>query len=276
MHAKRVLAYLSLADPDHPAQPRTGLAGHLWSDVPAERSQASLRIALWRIRQAAEGIVRVSRETVRLDERVEVDVRTSTAQAHRLLAGGPDLRPSDADVRGLRGDLLPGWEEDWLLLERERVRQVQIHALEALARRLCGLGRHLEAIEAALAAIAREPLRESAHAVLIDVFLAEGNAGQARQQFDRYVSLLRSETRARPVGRPEQARGRRLGQHKQVAESAHPRAERDPSEIGFSNTSTPRKRTSAPKCAGRSPLHQGEDAGWAARASYDREGGNDQ
>jgi DNA-binding SARP family transcriptional activator len=198
MQAQRVLAYLSLADPDHPGQPRTGLAEHLWGDVPGARANASLRTALWRIRQASDGLVRVSRETVGLDERVEVDVRARAAQAHRLLADGPGLRPSDDDIRGLRGDLLPGWDEDWLLLERERIRQTQIHALEALARRMCGLGRHLEAIDAALAAIALEPLRESAHGVLIDVFLAEGNLAQARQQFDRYASLLRFELALSP------------------------------------------------------------------------------
>jgi DNA-binding SARP family transcriptional activator len=198
VHAQRVLAYLSLADPDHPDRPRAGLAEHLWGDVPGERAHASLRTALWRIRQASEGLVRVSRETVGLDERVEVDVRDGAAQARRLLADGADLRPSDDDIGGLRGDLLPGWEEDWLLLERERIRQTQIHALEALARRRCELGRHLEAIEAALAAIALEPLRESAHEVLIDVFLAEGNPAQARQQFDRYASLLRLELALTP------------------------------------------------------------------------------
>jgi DNA-binding SARP family transcriptional activator len=198
IHAQRVLAYLCLARPAHLDHPRTGLAERLWGTVPVERSQASLRTALWRIRRADPHLVRASRETVRLHEEVEVDVQRCVVQAGRLLDPHGDLRPEDAEIATLCGELLPGWDEDWLLLERERIRQVQIYALEALANRLRRLGRHPEAIEAAFAAIAGEPLRESANAALIDIFLAERNLAQARHQLERYAALLWSELRIRP------------------------------------------------------------------------------
>lgn len=199
IHAQRVLAYLSLTQPPAWAgHPRSELAERLWSDVSADRSNASLRTALWRIRQADRQLVRASRDTVQLGERVEVDVRQCIAQANRLLAYDCDLRPQDCHAGTLRGDLLPSWDEDWLLLERERIRQIQIHALEVLAHRLCGLGRHLEAIDAAYAAISAEPFRESAHAALIDILLAEGNAAQARRHLDLYSSLLWAELGLRP------------------------------------------------------------------------------
>jgi DNA-binding SARP family transcriptional activator len=199
IHAQRVLAYLSLVRPTARGHLRASLADRLWGSVPGERAHASLRTALWRIRQADPQLVRASRETVRLDESVDVDVRRCVAQAGRLLTDDDeDLEPRDTDLSALRGDLLPGWDEDWLLLERERIRQVQIHALEALAHRLRRRGRHLEAIEAAFAAIAEEPLRESAHAALIDIFLAERNVAQARSQLDRYAALLWSELAIKP------------------------------------------------------------------------------
>jgi DNA-binding SARP family transcriptional activator len=198
LHAQRVLAYLSLVRPTHRGHFRTGLADRLWGSVSVERAQASLRTALWRIRQADPHLVQASREAVRLDDSVDVDVRRCVAQAGRLLTDDEDLQPRDTDLSALRGDLLPGWDEDWLLLERERIRQVQIHALEALAHRLRQRGRHLEAIEAAFAAIAEEPLRESAHAALIDIFLAERNVAQARSQLDRYAALLWSELAIKP------------------------------------------------------------------------------
>lgn len=198
IHAQRVLAYLSLVQPTQRAHLRAGVADRLWESAPAKRGQASLRTALWRIRQADPRLVRASRETVLIDESVDVDVRQCVAQAGRLLTCDEELDPRDTDLSALRGDLLPGWDEDWLLLERERIRQVQIHALEALAHRLRRLGRHLEAIEAALAAIAEEPLRESAHAALIDIFLAEHDVAQARRQLDRYATLLWSELGIKP------------------------------------------------------------------------------
>jgi DNA-binding SARP family transcriptional activator len=198
IRAQRVLAYLSLVQPTQWAHHRTGLADRLWGSVSVERSHASLRTALWRIRRADPQLVPASRETVRLDDSVDVDVRRCVAQASRLLTDDEDLQPPDTDLSALRGDLLPGWDEDWLLLERERIRQIQIHALEALAHRLRRRGRHLEAIEAAFAAIAEEPLRESAHAALIDIFLAERNIAQARSQLDRYAALLWSELAIKP------------------------------------------------------------------------------
>jgi DNA-binding SARP family transcriptional activator len=44
----------------------------------------------------------------------------------------------------------------------------------------------------------RAPLRESAHAALIDVYLAEGNRAQARHHLHRYAALLWSELGIRP------------------------------------------------------------------------------
>jgi DNA-binding SARP family transcriptional activator len=198
IHPQRLLAYLSLTQPAHVAHSRTALAERLWANASMERCQANLRTALWRINRADARLVRASRVTVRLDDSVDLDVRRCDAQASRLLADGALLDPSDMDISSLRGELLPDWDEDWLLLERERIRLVQIHALEALARRLCGLGRHPEAVEAAFAALAREPLRESTNAILIDIFLAERNVAQAHQQLERYAALLWSQLGIKP------------------------------------------------------------------------------
>ena len=93
---------------------------------------------------------------------------------------------------------LPAWDEDWLLVERERLRQLQLHALEALAVRLRKLRRYPEAIDAALRAKAIEPLRESVHAVLIDVCLDEGNIAAAHEYLRQYRQLLHAELDLEP------------------------------------------------------------------------------
>jgi DNA-binding SARP family transcriptional activator len=198
LHAGRVLAYLCLLQPCRATCTRSVLAERLWPDTPAERSFASLRTALWRLRQADERLVRTSRESVWLGDHVEVDVHESLAQATRLTSEESTLASVDLSVSTLVGELLPGWDEDWLLLERERVHQMQVHALEALAGRLCRLGQYSRAIDAAYRAIAAEPLRESAHGVLIDIHLVEGNVGEARKQFRRYAKMLNDELGLRP------------------------------------------------------------------------------
>ncbi len=196
-HAQRVLAFLALSRPFGIPHRRTALAERLWCRGSHERAQASLRTALWRIRRADDRLVHADRLRVHLGTDVEVDVERSLGQAGRLLAAG-ELAADDATTAGLTADLLPGWEEDWLMLERERIHQIRIQALVALSHRLRGLGRFMPALDAAYTAIAAEPLHESAHAALVDVHLAEGNVAQACRHVDRYATLLWNEMRLRP------------------------------------------------------------------------------
>ena len=73
-----------------------------------------------------------------------------------------------------------------------------LHALEALSRRLVELGRYADAVEAAIAAIAAEPLRESAQRALIEAHLSEGNWVEAHRGFVTYRDLLRRELGVSP------------------------------------------------------------------------------
>ncbi|MGH8905014.1 MAG: AfsR/SARP family transcriptional regulator [Egibacteraceae bacterium] len=59
-------------------------------------------------------------------------------------------------------------------------------------------GRYSQAIDAGLAAIAGEPLRESAHRALIRAYLAEGNPSEALRQYRIYRRLLHDPTRPPP------------------------------------------------------------------------------
>ncbi len=85
-----------------------------------------------------------------------------------------------------------------MLLERERVRQRLLHALEALSRELARVGRHAEAVESALVAVSAEPLRESAQRALIEAHLAEGNLIGAMRTYDTYRDLVKRELGVEP------------------------------------------------------------------------------
>ena len=113
--------------------------------------------------------------------------------AHDLLSGRDSNHYLDLDEGELAGDLLPDWYDDWVLIERERLRQLRLHALESLAIRRLDAGRYGEAAVAALAAVSIEPLRESAQRVLIRIHLAEGNVGEAVRQYRLYRNLLSDE-----------------------------------------------------------------------------------
>lgn len=198
---QRLLSLLALRDR---VVHRTSIAGALWPDVSESHAHASLRSALLRIPDAARSVVWVSDTELSLADGVEVDVRAAEALAHRLL--DDTTPPAEDDVSRtavslLSCDLLPGWADDWVTPEAEGWRQLRLHALEAVTDRLAADGRFGDAATAAMAAIKAEPLRESAHAALIRVHLAESNRSEALRQFDRYRSLLRAALGLEPTSR---------------------------------------------------------------------------
>jgi DNA-binding SARP family transcriptional activator len=140
-----------------------------------------------------------------LSEHVAVDVWVCDTEIRRLRvpaeqvgADAPEPAATDEVLSLLHSDVLPSWDDDWLLVERERHRQSRLHALEGLSCSLRTSGRFAEALQAALAAVAGESLRESAHRRVIEVHLAENNPGEALRQFEIYRRLLHEELGLRP------------------------------------------------------------------------------
>lgn len=127
-----------------------------------------------------------------LADGMDIDLWEAEALAHTVCAADGPVDPPER-LGSLCHDLLPDWVEDWLVLEQESFRQTRLHALETGAGLLCRHGRFSEALEAAMAAVRAEPLRESAHRQVIEVHLAEGNHAEALRQYDGYRRLLAAE-----------------------------------------------------------------------------------
>jgi len=193
--AQRVLAFLALNT--RPVS-RGHIARALWSSAGDGRAAGSLRSALWRIRRYGP-LVDVAPRGVSLDEAVAVDVREATSWARRVSDTTQALRDHDLQFAAACGELLPDWDDEWVSIEREHARQVRLHALEALSERLVGERRFGPAIEAALASLRTDPLRESAHRAVIAVHLAEGNRSEALRHFREYDDLLRGQLGIEPT-----------------------------------------------------------------------------
>ena len=197
--SQRLLVYLAL---QRQAVSRVRMAGDLWPDATDQRSLASLRSELWRLQELVRAAVEVDARELCLADTLRVDLYDVSALARRLT----DRKPTDADLCSqsttmLSMELLPGWYEDWVLMASEAWSQLRLHALESLARTLVERGRHAEALGPALDAARAEPLRESAHAVLMQVHLAEGNQSEALRTFQSYRELLRRELGVEPTER---------------------------------------------------------------------------
>lgn len=181
--AQRLLALLALRQG---CLPRQAVADILWLGAPPQRRGGDLRSALWRLNRVDRRLIRSNGELIGLSADVRVDVCEVAEQARRLLDGGaaPALR-----LEHLLVDLLPRWPDDWVVVERERFRQLRLHALEVLCSRLSRLGKHEEAIEAGLAGVNAEPLRGTARRVLISAYVRAGRHLDARREYQEYLDL---------------------------------------------------------------------------------------
>jgi DNA-binding SARP family transcriptional activator len=190
--AQRLLAFVSL----HGASTRGLIAGSLWPSVGEKHAHGSLRSAIWRVGRSYPGLLSLSGDVVGLGDRVRVDVHHLRRRLRAIFDDVPVDEPLAGSV--LDRELLPGWYDDWVLFERERLRQLRLHALESMATRLADDGRYGSAIEAALAAVEADPLRESAHRAVVYVHVVEGNMTEALRQYRRCRTIYRRELGVEP------------------------------------------------------------------------------
>lgn len=214
---QRLLAYLALRG--RPVY-RSRVIGDLWADAPKDRGSACLRSAMWRT-PAPEGrpLILASGTDLALAPELLVDFPSASAWASAVLSGtSGHATPSAAEPLwwnqpkpALHGDLLPDWDEDWIVLDRERFRQLRLHALEAECERLSAAGRFGEALEAGLAALEAEPLRDSARRAVVQVHLREGNVVEALRAYYAYERLLAAELGIGPSSAMRQLLGDLVG-----------------------------------------------------------------
>lgn len=195
--AERLVAFLAL----QPSRvPRAFAAGSLWTDCSQHRAFGNLRATLFRLRRGARGLVTADTRTIALGPDTAVDIAGIAAWGDAVVGARPPANGAAVDaLRPLGTELLPGWDDEWTLVERERIRQLCLHRLEELADELIDLRRYTLAIQAALMAIGADPLRESAHRRLIRAHLAEGNTAEALRAYRNLEQLLAAELGIAPT-----------------------------------------------------------------------------
>jgi DNA-binding SARP family transcriptional activator len=194
--SKRLLVFVTL---NGGRVRRRHAAGTLWPHGGDDRAAGNLRSALWRLRGAGIDVLHADKWMLYLDPEVSVDITLLSQWATRIIKGRVDV--SDLGKLELNPEalnLLPGWYDEWVLFERERVRQRLLHAMESLVRWLISRGLFAEAVEVAVTAVGAEPLRESAQRVLIEAHLAEGNFVEARRAYMAYDGMLEAELGVSP------------------------------------------------------------------------------
>ena len=227
--AQALLAYLATRPGQ--AHPRDKLAALLWGGTGPEQARSNLRHTLFTIRQAmrglSPGILVVEAQAIALaPAAVDVDVRTFE---HLVAEGTPEALERAGAL--YKGDLLEGLSvdeppfEEWLLAERERLREL---ALEALARLLAHQSKSPateRAIQTAIRLLALDPLQEPAHRALMRLYARQGRRSAALKQYQICVGVLRRELGAEPE--PETRRIYQDILQKRGSASAEPEARTD-------------------------------------------------
>ena len=175
--AARVVALAAL---ERAPLSRSHVAATLWPDLPAARAAACLRAALSRLAGACPALISTDPTAVGLAPDVTVDARELDQLTLSVIAGGAacDIPPERLAI-----ELLPGWDDEWVAFERDRLRQLCLHALEALSAQQLEQRQFGSAIATAYAALRMDPLRESAARTLVEIHLAEGNRAPAVRSY---------------------------------------------------------------------------------------------
>jgi DNA-binding SARP family transcriptional activator len=189
--AAALLAWLALNPGLHP---RSAVAARFWPEVLDESARASLRSALWSLRkqlgEEANGTLVATRERVGLGDDVWVDVR----ELERLRSEG---KLEDALVLA-EGELLPGFEDEWVFDARDEHRARTVALLEALAAAAEAAGDHRRAVELSRRAAGLEPLSEEMHRALMRRLAAAGDRGAALAVFAELRTRLLHKVRVGP------------------------------------------------------------------------------
>ena len=193
--ARRLVAFLALR---RERVPRAFIAGTLWIEGSQDRAFGNLRSALWRLGRVAGRLVDGDTQTLCLSSDATIDIDAVVQAGTQICSDDPEVSSPDCDPEIFTRELLPGWYDEWAIVERERMRQLCLHALEAMAGRLSMRARYAPALQVALAAIRLDPLRESAHRCLIRIHLAEGNSSEAIRSYHEYRERIASDLGIEP------------------------------------------------------------------------------
>ena len=208
---QELLSYL-LIHRDRPHS-REALASLLWADTSTEKSKKYLRQALWHLHAAlncdngnVSEVLMVDHDWLSLNPCSNLwtdvaDFERAFAAAEgipgRQLDAGKALGLKDA-VTLYNDDLLPGYYQDWVLFERERLQNMYLLMLDKLIVYLQFRGEYEVAQGYGATILRYDPARERTHRQLMHLYSLAGDRTSALRQFERCAHALNQELGVKP------------------------------------------------------------------------------
>ena len=191
--AQSLFAYLILNAGT--AHRREKLAGMLWPDSLEETARDNLRHALWRLRKSLPSSKQPKAEYLITDDlsitfnasaeywfdAAELEKLSETASADELIAV----------LSTYQGELLPGFYDEWVVLEREHLYSIFEHHMARLMSLLQNEKRWLDILEWGERWIKLGQKPEPAYRALMSAHAAKGDRSKVVATYERCVKSLR-------------------------------------------------------------------------------------
>ncbi|KRE52391.1 hypothetical protein ASG92_25410 [Arthrobacter sp. Soil736] len=191
---QRLIAALALFGPRN----RHYMSGLLWPDSPEARALESLRVSMHLISRQTPGLLVNGGAVLSLVDSLSVDLHQCLEQVRNCERSGSSADEDDCLSHVRCADLLPGWYEDWVILEQNRLRNLRLRVLVGHARRWLEQGEAEKAADAARSALELEPLQESCVGLLMRAELKQGNRARAVNTFENFKARLTAELGVSP------------------------------------------------------------------------------
>jgi DNA-binding SARP family transcriptional activator len=193
--AQSLLAYLVLSAGT--AHRREKLAGLLWPDANEENARSNLRHALWRLRKAI-GSEHLDADKISISFNRESEYWLDAA----LMERGDGAQASSEEllqiVSSYGGELLPGFYDDWVILERERFRSLFEGKIQSLLDRLVEEGNWALVLEWGERWLALGQVPEPAYRALMIAYSGLGDSAGMAAVYKRCINALRNELSVEP------------------------------------------------------------------------------
>ena len=204
---QRLLVYLLLHR--HHPRPRQQVAFTLWPDTNEEQALKNLRTLLTRLRQSLPDLDRyLATSTYALHWRQDAPCHLDMASFEAACSAAADasahgqtgtaIAALEDAVARYAGDLMPGWYDEWLVPERERLRDLHQDVLHQLAHLLAQTGHRREALGYAQQLLRADPLHEAAYRLLMQLHLDLDDRAAALRVYHTCATTLRNELGADP------------------------------------------------------------------------------
>jgi DNA-binding SARP family transcriptional activator len=196
--------------------PREHLVECFWPNADVSRGRANLASAIWRLRRALPaaagtvlsiqpiGDIGFDRNaSISLDsELFERSLAPAFAQADGALTAAPlaELRQA---LTLYCGEYMPGWYDDWVLAERERLHALHFRGRMRLLEHCEAVGNIDAALECGFELLKLDPLRESVHRRLMLLYSRCGEQARVVAQYRLLVNALASELGVAPSRQTE-------------------------------------------------------------------------